>query len=428
MRRHKSMWIFLFLLGLTTLAAPTFGQAKALSLSDVIRLSEQYSPDLKAALSSEQASSESIRVNESRYFPTLDFAALDSTGFPASARPPADGFNGLIDSPYRSGWSLGGFSTLTLFDLTREFGVQAAKANLTASVARTSLTMLQLDMTVANLYLDTVRDQALRESWAEIQSEIERVYDTVKKFVRNGQYSEVTEWLLKYQREQAIMKQATYAEATAGDLRQLEILCGMSAGTLVVSGIDDLKASLQQIQPPSGESPFVLTPRLDAVVSQSQASQQNAQNFPRLLGIASAGTMDDSRVVPKQNYSAWIGFTVPIFEGFRISAEVQRARAQAEQQTQLANQAELQLQEADTRYLTDAKTRDFEVQSFQTQNGFSREALRLSLYRYRTFVGNLADVRDSLYSYEASKTGLDISRVESYRAKLLRALISGSRF
>ena len=48
-----------------------------------------------------------------------------------------------------------------------------------------------------NLFMDAVLNQSQREIWKKIQNEVDRVYGVVRKFVRNGQYSEVTQWLLE---------------------------------------------------------------------------------------------------------------------------------------------------------------------------------------------------------------------------------------
>lgn len=402
----------------------------ALSLVDTIELAERYSPDMKAAEEGEREASERIRIGESYYYPTLDFTAVDSTGFAASAAAPP-GFDGLMDSPYRVGWAAGAFSRLTLFDLTREYGVRAAKSGLRAARGGTEVTRLEVDLTAMNLFMDAVLDQRQRDVWKAIQSEVDRIYGVVKKFVRNGQYSEVTQWLLKDQSELSIQKQEVFEQGYLAAIRRLEILTGSPDGSILSTGVEGSVESLEAILARLShnipvESPLIASPRLSAQTSHEFASQQAAQNYPRLLGVASAGAMDDSRLVSTQNYSAWIGITFPVFEGFRISAEAEQARAEAARKDDFVDQARVKLADSETRYLEEAKSREIDSKHFGVQRLYAIRAMKLAEHRLVTFVGDLADVRDSLYSYEAAESGLSAAQIELFRAKFAQFMIQGA--
>ena len=402
-----------------------------LGLGDVLAMAEQYSPDLKASFQGERQASEKIRIGESAYYPTLDFTAVDSTGFPASASTPA-GFDGLMDSPFRSGWSVGAFTRVTLFDLTREYGVAAAESGLRAARGSAQVTLLDVDLVAMNLYMDAVLSQRQREVWKKIQGEVDRIYAVVRKFVKNGQYSEVTQWLLKDQSERALQEQEVFEQAYEAAVRRIEILTGRPAGSVLPEGIDSDVDSLESVlrslaRSIPSESPLILRPRLEAETSHRFASQQAAQNWPRLVGVASAGAMNDSRLVPVQNYSAWIGVTLPIFEGFRISAETEQARAEASRRDDLVEVARLRLADSEIHYSQEVKSREVDVHRYGVERDFAREAMKLAEHRLVTFVGDLADVRDSLSSYEAAESGLSAARAELFRARLELLLIRGAR-
>lgn len=398
-----------------------------LGLEEVILLAEQYSPSIKAGRHGEREASEGVRIGYSAYYPTLDFVAVDSTGFPASASVAPFGFNGLMMSPFRDGLSGGVYSTLTLFDLTREYRIQAAKSDLQAAQGRTGVTRLQVDLNAMNLYLNAMLNRTQHAIWKQIQGEIERLYGVIQKFVRSGESSEVTQWLLKYQLEQALQKQKVYDEAYQATSRQIEILIGAAENSIALLGLETTSAVLQAFQKslPS-ESPLIAQPRLEAQTFVAFASQQSAQNWPRLLGLASAGALENARLVPLQNYSAWIGLTFPLFEGFRISAQEQAAHAAAARKASLIDEAKLALANTNTQYAEQIKAREIDVEQFKKQKDYARKALKLSEYRYHTFVGHLADVRDSLYSYEAAASGLSSAEVELIRAKLAQAIVNGA--
>jgi outer membrane protein TolC len=397
----------------------------ALSLSEVILRAEQYSPNLKAAEEGEHSARQSVRISQSLYYPTLDVTAVDSTGFPASANAPL-GFNGLMSSPFRVGLTGGAFTTYSFFDLTREYGVKAAHYNLQASQEETKVRRLEVDLKAMNLYMDAVLDLAQRDTWKGIQGEVDRLYGVVKKFVRNGQYSEVTSWLLKNQTEQALRRQEDFDLAYRAGLRRIEIYIGAPAGSLSISGLQTLQPTVDELATHHlAESPLVSQPKVQTEVSQAMTMEESAQNWPRLLGMASAGAMDDSRLEPKQNYSAWIGLTFPVFEGFRISAEEQRARAEAEKIGDQARQAELEIEDSDTQYDQQTNTHRSDITHFKIERDDALKALKLAEHRYITFVGDLADVRDSLYSYESAESGLNAAQVELFRSMLSRAIVDG---
>jgi outer membrane protein TolC len=398
---------------------------QALSLSDVILCAEQFSPNLKAAQEGEHVAEQSLRISQSLYYPTLDITAADSTGFPASANAPT-GFNGLMSSPYRVGLTGGAYTTFTFFDLTREYGVKASHYGLEASREDTKVQRLNVDLKAMNLYMDAALSLAQRETWKGIQNEVDRLYGVVQKYVRNGQYSEVTTWLLKNQTEQALQKQEDYDLAYQAALRRIEIEIGAPANSLTIQGLPSLQPTFDEIQKHHlAESPLITRPEAQTKASQAVVLTQSAQNWPRLMGIASAGGMDDSRLVPMQNYSAWIGLTFPIFEGFRISADEQRAQAEAEKKQDQTRQAQMELQESDTRYNQETLTHQSDIKHLQVEREDALKALKLAEHRYTTFVGDLADVRDSLYSWESSESDLNAAQVELFRSMLSRAMIDG---
>jgi outer membrane protein TolC len=400
-------------------------QFKTLRLSDVLHLAEQYSPGIQAAKQRERRAAETIRIEKSTYYPTFDFVALDSAGLPAAANA-LPGYNGLMMSPYREGLAAGVFSTLTFFDLTREFGLQTAKSGLLAAKSQTDVTRLQVDLKTMNLFMDAILNRAERDVWKQIQSEIDRLYTSVKKFVKSGQYSQVTQWLLLYQSEQAIQKQRVFNERFRSAIRRIEVVTGTTEGSLSLAEMETLDSALSLIRNhPTPESPLVINSKLEAQTSQAFASKQAAQNWPRLLGVASVGALEKARLVPLQNYAVWLGITFPIFEGFRISAQEQVARADADRKESLVHEAQLQLEEANIKYEEEVRARKIDLEQLQKEKENAVKALKLAEHRYLTFVGDLADVRDSLYSYEAAESGLISAKVELYRAQFSQAIING---
>lgn len=408
-----------------TTAAASAPARRGLSLTEILLMAERYSPDLKAASQSEESARQNLRISQSLYYPTLFATAVDSAGYPASAVAP-DGFNGLMGSPFRVGVTGGVYTTYVLFDLAREYGVTTSRYGIDAAREQKKLTQLDIDLRAMNLYMDAVLNLTQRDAWEGIQREIERLYGVVRRFVRSGQYSDVTQWLLKGHLEGALRRKENFDYAYATALRRIEIFTGAQPGSLRLQGVSSLEPALADLsRNRHPESPLVTSPRLRARVSQAAVSVQSAQNYPTLVGIASLGAMEGSRLVPRQDYAGWIGLTFPIFEGFRVSADIDRARADALRSSDLADQARLDLADADERYRQDIHARETDVLHDRAERDYALQALRLAEHRYVTFVGDLADVRDSLTLYETAESRLNADQVEVYRSRLAQAITDG---
>lgn len=398
---------------------------KELSLIDILLMAEHYSPRLKAADESVASAKQVLRADESLYYPSLFATAVDSVGYPASGVAP-DGFNGQMSSPFRVGITGGVYTTWMLFDLAREYSVRTSKFGIHAARERTRLERLDIDLRAMNLYLDAVLNRRQRDAWEGIQHEIERLYGVVRKFVRSGQYSDVTQWLLKGHLEGALRRKEDFDFAYVTALRRIEIFTGASPGSLSLQGfssLDPALATLSRNREP--QSPIVTAPRLQARVSESAVSVQTAQNWPTLVGIGSAGMMESSRLVPRQDYAGWIGLSFPIFEGFRITADIDRARADAQRSSDLADQALLDLADADERFRQQIHARETDIRHDRAEREFALKGLHLAEHRYVTFVGDLADVRDSLTEYETAESRLNADQVELYRSKLAQTITDG---
>lgn len=58
--------------------------SSVLTLPDVLRLSEDYNPDLKAAKAQEIQAQQEVTIQQSFYYPTLNLEGQSSAGFPGS--------------------------------------------------------------------------------------------------------------------------------------------------------------------------------------------------------------------------------------------------------------------------------------------------------------------------------------------------------
>lgn len=416
--------LIMFLLAIRAVAE----EKKVLSLLDVLRYAEDYSPNIKSSEKSIEVAHQNLRISQSYYFPNLNLTIVDSFGFPASVNPPV-GFNGLMNSPYRVGLSGGIFSSVTLFDLTRKYNTEVAKLGIRAAQERKRLSRLHVDLKAMNLYLNAVLYKNQVETWKGIQSKVVHLYKLIKSYVRNGQYSEVTKWLLKNQIEEAQRQEENAKFAFEAALQQLKVEIGLQTVPIEVDNVSTLAEGLKVLtESRYSKSPLLEVPQLEAEIAHSFALRESALHWPRLFGTASVGFMENSRLISKESYAFWVGLSVPVFEGFRIDAEVARARAQAYRSEDLSRQAEYELVESNTSLQQEINSRLNDWKKYQVEKKYAQKALSLAEYRLNTFVGSLSDVRDALKSIEIAEIGSNIAQIELFRAKLTLSLIDGGFF
>lgn len=226
--RNKKWFL---LLGSLLLAGSA--KAQVLSLGDALRLAEKTSPDLQAQLERETQARAETGTLSAYYFPRLDLAGVDSTGFPGSGSPTPAGFGGIINSPYRSGLAGDVDGTWTLFDASQGYGLTASRYREMSTREETRVIRLEVDQTALKLYFDACRYKGLEKVWQGVVDRIKPIQETVKHFVRTGRYNEVQMLLLQDQMDQAQLNVDTYEQRYRTTLKRL----GLALGWIVVPSL-----------------------------------------------------------------------------------------------------------------------------------------------------------------------------------------------
>ena len=276
---------------LSLVALPLAGAAEpsTLGLVQALILAEKVSPDLKAAQSREMGSREAVRAARSGLLPSLDLAAVDSTGFPGSASG-LSGFNGIVASPYRQGAAADAFGQWDLVDTSVWHNVAAANFEVSASHEFTRIQRAQVDQQSLRIYLEAVMYRGERDAWQTLEESLKGVRDTVVKYVRNGQYSEVQRMLIEDQLDEAELNQDDFDRRYRSVLLRLGFLTGVDAADVACpppAGLSE--ADLQAIQMPDGESPIVLRASAEAKSAEEITKRYDSENLPKIKLGASAG-------------------------------------------------------------------------------------------------------------------------------------------
>ncbi len=400
MRIFKNGWFLFFLSFLLSFAF--FGQARAadLTLGQVMRLVEINSPTLQAVQSRENEAREFSRAADSGFYPNLGLDAVDSTGFPGSASgfgtSGLDSFPGLVASPYRQGAAAGAYAKWDLLDLSVWHQSAAAHYEYDASREKTKFQTELVDEQALNLYLTAVRQRGDRDAWQSLADELTGIQNVVNRFVRNGQYSPVAGYLLQDQLADASLKASDFNRQYQASLERLALLTGLEAKSISCPAPSAIsETGLADLTAP-GVNPLVAGAELETKSSNETAAQYSAENLPVLEVAGGAGYLSDTRLVSAQDYSLFVGVSLPIFEGFRIDAQEKAARSETQARQAEVSADQLYLSDLNVRYLEEMEEAREDLSTLAGEQERAQKAVDLARQRYLTFLGPLSDLQQAL--------------------------------
>ena len=400
-------------------------QPGEISLGRALRLAEKNSPTLQAAAAREKEAGELARAADSGFYPDLGLVGVDSGGFPASpsgfGTSGLNSFPGLAGSPFHSGPAADAYAKWDLVDLSAWHQSAAAHDEYGASREKTKFQAELVDEKILALYLDGVRLRGTRDAWQALADELTGIRDTVSRFVRNGQYSQVQGYLIEDQLADAALKASDFNLQYGAVLERLALLTGLDPKGLSCPGPSEIsEGEWEGLQAP-GTSPLVTGAQLEAKSAGEKADQYFAENLPVLEVAGSAGYLSDTRLVPSQDYSLFVGISFPIFEGFRIDAQEKAARAEARARQAEVSGDELFLDDLNIRYREQAREAAEELKILAGEQDRAQKAVALARQRYLTFLGPLSDLQQALKDL----VGVDVQTAET-KTRLL--LASGEKY
>jgi outer membrane protein TolC len=407
------------------LSAIAHANVPELSIQDALEKADNYSPDVKAALSREAEAKDKIGISKSSYLPNVSVEAIDSTGFPGSTS--ALGLTGLPGSPFRSGFSAGAVLTQNLFDFGRTYyGVQAAEYDAKSEQHSTQINRYQVEETLIATFMDCTLNRAQEETWKELTRDTDLVSHEVERFVNTGQRSIVDRYLARAQQEQAKTNTLDYQTRSEIAVTRVALLTGIT-NPFVCPTLDEKSDALSLKNQTPSESPFIQYAKTRLSAAESRLEQTRAQNLPQVVGIASAGYLQGTHLVDSQNYSLGIGVVLPIFEGFRIKDETDQNAAQVQERDYQVEASKLNLENLNRQYDEKIQSTKTRVQNLGVELENAITAFDVAKKRYFGFQGTLVDVRDSLTNLARVNSDLNTARATFLESQLLKNILNNQK-
>ncbi|MGZ3662554.1 MAG: TolC family protein [Bdellovibrionota bacterium] len=411
------------ILGMLLLPAPR-ANAEPLSLATVLNFSEENSHAVTAAVRHETASGEAVSVAQSYYFPTLDFEAIDSTGFPGSNGQL--GIGGVMGSSFRSGLSYGLVAKANVWDFGRTTNaVSASEHEHLADRQKTRLHLIDIDSQAARVFFDCVRYRSHENTWAFVLDQAKLVTQEVRKFVSTGQRTVVERYLAESQEEEAVTSRAEFAERGAVAEERLRLYTGQKklAACPTADQLNEKDFAVDS----EDNNPWITNAREEASSAEAKARAARSDHMPKIVALGSVGYMNSVRLVAKKDYALGIGVTLPLFEGFRTLSKTREAEALAEEKAALVEASREDVDRSAEKFedlLVSARVR---LSHLVQEQKLAESGFELARKRYQSLQGPIVDVRESLRNLTRVKTQLNDARVDYWSALLAKQFFLGKR-
>ncbi len=399
----------------------------SLTLPEVLRMAENYNPDLKAAKAQEIQAQKEITIQQSFYYPTLSLQGLASSGFPGSNQHGFIGTAGLVDSPFADAPVGGLVSKLDILDLTIPFKVRSAQYFLEATKQHTEIIRYEVDWKALGYYFDSIRYLSNYLIWKDIYHRASVLQHLVERLVKTGQHNLSDQYLIEVQAGLALAEEKAYHSRYLASLKNLALFIGKKTEDVAVPSFRNFdEASLKKIAP-GAASAFILKAVADAESAHSLVNANRAKNYPAIIGLGSIGGMAGSRLTPVNDTSIGVGLNFPIFEGFRIVSRVKKGEGfETERQEQIKG-LKLYVDEDNAHYdeliaYDQSRIKTLKPLAKTTEKSFSE-----ARQRYLNYIGPLVDLRDAIQYLADVQGEINESETNLWFNAASKAVLNGGK-
>jgi multidrug efflux pump subunit AcrB/outer membrane protein TolC len=351
-RAHPSNAAAVAVLSLAAcLFVPGTGRASEstmLSLTEALNYAKAHYPEIRASAAKLAAQDAVIQSTQSAWFPQIDATFIDSQGMSNSTAGLR--VTGLSNSAFRKGYGVSVNLEQNIYDFGRTRNrVDAEKARFEEIEAQGDVTLADVLRNVADRYVDCQKAGRYREIYVRAKNNLQPLRSEIQSFVNTGQRSEVDLALTDMRMDEIAAQEINAEHIESIAIERLNLALGNAEGILYSCDKDSTLAF------PSTESlGFMMQaakenkPELRAAeAALDRASYEKAaaaaEYLPKVVGIATAGHLQDTNVVEDTPYAVGIAVKVPLFYGFKTQADVAEGAAEVNRLWLEAELTELQV-------------------------------------------------------------------------------------
>jgi outer membrane protein len=383
-------------------------RATDMPLFEALKQAEKSSPKIASDKFLQEASSEEIKIQKSKYYPELNAAVIASTGNPGSFALMD------VDSDISAANRVGAGGALILKQDIWDFGrtshaVETAELQQQLTRQQNSLSQLDIDHEVLRTYLDCSFLKTQIANSRKIVSRTKILTREMDRYVRSGQKSIIGKYLMEAEEKSAETRVAEFSERLKINEVRLSQLLGQRAEVVSCQNLASVDKDVAKMRGGSS-SPVLEAQKTRSQIAQAKLSQARAEQMPQVFGMAMAGFFDSDRLKDRDNYAVGVGVSIPLFAGYRIDSRVGKESAQLKAEQASLDFSQQQIDQANSKY-------DERIQSLQVRLKFLEEeetqgskVLDLAHKRYEDLQGNMSDLRDSIQNINRISLTADETR------------------
>ena len=401
--------------------------AKVISLPELVKFAEENDHRVEASHDGVKSAEKGITAANSYYFPTLDFQAIDSSGFPGSTASSL-GVYGLAGSPYRSGIAYDFLLRQTLYDFGRSSArTQIAGATLASQKLRKPEILAQIDIEATRAFFNCVEAKTAVDQWKFFSTQAKLVADEVSKFVLTGQRSKVEKYLSKTQLDEYLRKKKEAEDQLHYSLIFLNQIAVHEEQDLECPLLTEIYWPEKTSQSEDQTHPTTARLSAELEILKAQISAEKSDYYPKIVAVGTLGHMADNRLVQKRGYAVGVGLEVPIFSGGITKAKVARAEIDLNAAEESLRATQDNIKRTNIIYsqkiaIEKSKSELLALEMEDAQKGFL-----IAKTRYFSMQGNLIELREALKAYLNTKDEYARSKIHYYQYVIEEDLYNGDR-
>lgn len=419
--------LFIFIVSNIMIFSQLSAEKKIITVDEIIKRLDQTDPEIAASRFRVIAARKTAEKANSAYYPKIELQGLVPVpgGMPGSYGE--IGVRGVMISPFHTGNSIGFLGTYTLFDFGRtKNAVKAAEQDELTKKEEARIARIHTIQNTLHIYYDCIKLQSLSEVWKEKRKRLKFIQQEVIRFVSTGQRSVVDSYMIKSHVERIETQLKIFEAQYVHSQDKLSLLLSIPADEMAYASADRMQ------EPPSSEginfaeNPFIKKAESDLLTSKAKLDAAKAGNLPEIKSMGSIGDYDSARVVPKQNWAVGIGFSMPLFEGFKIQKEIEEAEAFSSQKLKELEAARKNTQETNMKIQEAIDTSKIRLKHLVDELKIAEEGYRVASSRYSSFQGTLIDLRETIINLYRVKAEVIDAKVQLNLYRHLLYLVNGN--
>jgi len=398
-----------------------------ITIQEALTRAAQVSPEVAGSRMKDVAAQDRIEVARAGYFPKVDLEALDSTGFPGSTGHL--GVAGMVSSPYRSGAAAGIVTTVPIWDFGRTSNaVTAAEHSALSQKEDTNYLRYRVYQTTLQIYYQCSLYRNLRESWTQLAEGARLVKNMVDGFVKTGQRSIVERYLVESQMEHALTQVSIFEEKAKQQIKEIALITGLDSEDLTCPGIPSEENAIAIFHGTPEGNPIVSRAREAVVAARSKVDEAKADYLPRVVGVADAAVMQNTRFVDKNYYALGVAVIFPLFEGFITTNKVKEASALATGAERELEARKLEMAQLNIQYDKIIQSSKVALTHLKDESQLAQQGFEMAKKRFFSLEGSVVDVRDAFTNLSRTQTDLITTQTSYFEAMGAKAILNGTPF